>query len=1005
MAEVRGSLARQNLHEAITDLERGDLEGAELPYRPLDDYLTPAVALLRLKAMAAFWATPENRTEEDFALHSEDLVAGLFGQAVPFFALLLGRPGEVGMFYGLPNTGALRVADFGSVLRSTFPGVELSDALDGSRFTTLFRDFRYCAALTGVPTDKLRRSEAQAAGAGQVERLIRALYGERWAYLVVATPVPAAAIGGAIKDLTDCMRSVKLEHLRPGDIEEHTNPLFETYVKLMETALEQYKLGRLQGMWNVQTYLFTAASHVHQRGKVLLASIFGGERSLPHPTRVHDCVAQASLPHQAPVTVLTSRDLAVLVRPPREDMPGYTVRPYTRFAVSLPGRATEPTFPLGEILDRGTDTGNAFHLQVDELVKHGLIAGVTGSGKTNTCFGLLTALWQQWQLPFLVLEPAKQEYRYLKRAIPELQVFTLGDETVAPFRLNPFEMEAGIPVQTHIDYLKSVLMASFVLYAPMQYILDRALHEIYEDRGWNLALNQNWRGTGPRAFPTLTDLYYKVGQIVAQLGYDHEVSRNVKAGLETRINNLRIGGKGLMLDSRVSLPLDLLLQRPTVVELSRIGNDDDKAFLMGLLLTRIYEYHEGRGGVLRGGSLRHLTLIEEAHRLLQHVPTEVSEESSNIKGKAVAAFSNMLSEIRAYGEGILIAEQIPTKLAADAIKNSNLKVMHRILAQDDRDVLGGSMNLHGPQRDYGGLLRVGEALVFAEGMEAPCLVRIPAGKDRWLGADAGDATTFEHTIRTEWRQAYLPLVQEAAGMSGLDLPPEAWQRLRAPAQALAESPEGQRLVNRLLLTLVKGADAAAQALHAFSQWVATQAHHRRDLDPRQLLLGVALLAAEQAAEARGILYGWSFDDVEGFAQVQAKALTRVVHGDTAATDIAQFQAAFTRMHQRQTGPYPGCEACPEKCWYRCDTEALLEDERLSGAFIRVLRDVQPDDQMWHELARVCLDAAEQCVITDNQETHANVALCYASVQAKSLRLSPRYQARVATNVARIIRDK
>ena len=304
----------------------------------------------------------------------------------------------------------------------------------------------------------------------------------------------------------------------------------------------------------------------------------------------------------------------------------------------------------------------------------------------------------------MVIESAKSEYRQLLNdpLFKDMLVFTLGDETPersAPFRLNPFEVPEGILVQTHLDYLKSLFRASFVMYAPMPYVLEEALHEVYKDKGWNLSTNSNERGMGPRAFPTLTDLYEKIGDVVSRLGYDERISKDILAGLRTRVNNLRLGGKGLMLDTVQSVPIDEIMKNSVLLELRKVGNDEEKAFLIGIVLTRLYEFYEGKVHTIQTNKgLKHLTLIEEAHRLLKHVSEEASELDGNVRSKAVETFCNMLSEIRAYGEGVFVSEQIPNKLARDVLKNTNLKVMHRLVAKDDRDIMGDTMNLNDEQK-------------------------------------------------------------------------------------------------------------------------------------------------------------------------------------------------------------------------------------------------------------------------------------------------------------------
>ena len=262
------------------------------------------------------------------------------------------------------------------------------------------------------------------------------------------------------------------------------------------------------------------------------------------------------------VSALNSRDLATLTHLPKEEMPGYGVKDTARFGVCVPdGQPAEP-ISIGEILDRGSRTGNDYVISANDLVKHGLVVGVTGSGKTNTCLNLLHQLWQRpSKTPFLVIEPAKSEYRALLnvKGFEDLQIFTLGDEMTSPFRLNPFEAMKGVKLQTHIDNLKAALNAGFVMYAPMPYVLERCIHEIYQDKGWDLTTNRNrfFDIEDEKAcdiFPTLSDLLRKIDIVVGHMGYDERLTMDINAGLKARIGSLRIGGKGSMLDTANSHP-------------------------------------------------------------------------------------------------------------------------------------------------------------------------------------------------------------------------------------------------------------------------------------------------------------------------------------------------------------------------------------------------------------------------------------------------------------------
>jgi len=215
----------------------------------------------------------------------------------------------------------------------------------------------------------------------------------------------------------------------------------------------------------------------------------------------------------------------------------------------------------------------------------------------------------------------------------------------------------------------------------------------------------------------------KVKEVVDRLGYDDRIRMNVTAGLQARVDSLRVGHKGQTFDCRKGVPFSAVLAKPTILELAHLGSDEEKAFLIGLLLMQLYETCETAGESRR---IKHVTLVEEAHRLLTRTSTDTSAaESANVKGKSVEAFCNILAEVRAYGEGLVIAEQIPTKLADDVLKNTNLKVMHQLVAAADRALMGGTMNVDDEQSMVVTSLTRGEAVAFAEGVENPVLVQIP----------------------------------------------------------------------------------------------------------------------------------------------------------------------------------------------------------------------------------------------------------------------------------------
>jgi len=227
----------------------------------------------------------------------------------------------------------------------------------------------------------------------------------------------------------------------------------------------------------------------------------------------------------------------------------------------------------------------------------------------------------------------------------------------------------------------------------------------------------------PEAQPILSDLSVTISRLVKELGYDAEITANIQAGLQTRLASLMVGGKGMMLNRRASVPMDYLLSGPTVLEFAAMGNDEDVSFIFGAMLLHLAEHRRAAG--LAGNILRHCAIFEEAHRILAAVPQNLPADEANARGKAVESFTNLLCECRAYGQGIIVLDQAPTKLAGDVIKNTNLKIIHRLVAEDERRRVGGCMNMSEKQMRHLSTLRCGQAAVFAEGCPSAYLVQIP----------------------------------------------------------------------------------------------------------------------------------------------------------------------------------------------------------------------------------------------------------------------------------------
>jgi hypothetical protein len=390
--------------------------------------------------------------------------------------------------------------------------------------------------------------------------------------------------------------------------------------------------------------------------------------------------------------------------------------------------------------------GGVVTMPIEKLAQHGLVAGLPGSGKTNTCLYLLSQL-ARCGIPFLVIEPAKTEYRGLIRQkdTQDTLVFTLGDETTAPFRLNPFELQPGVRLEAHAEALNVAINAAFPQFGELPTIIEEALDAIYSALGWKLTdvgPEADGSADGRRLFPTMAEFQRAAIDAVEARGYSREFHDNIRGAVKSRIGSFLRGSKGRMFNCRRSVSPDILFGRPVVLELDSLS-DDVKAMTTMFLLIMLREYRKVRGE----GSLQHLLLLEEAHRIMENVAAAGNPEIlADTRARTVRAMTDFLVEMRAYGQGVLIAEQSPEKLAPDAVRNTNLKIAHMLPGRRDREVLASAMMMDEAQERFIGKLEVGQAAVFMTGFEKATFMKVRNYKEESGFKGLSDAVVREHMI-------------------------------------------------------------------------------------------------------------------------------------------------------------------------------------------------------------------------------------------------------------------
>jgi hypothetical protein len=371
----------------------------------------------------------------------------------------------------------------------------------------------------------------------------------------------------------------------------------------------------------------------------------------------------------------------------------------------------------------GQSDAGPLGIELDDLTRHALFLGTTGSGKTNSTLAFLRQAWTRHRIPFTVLEPVNAErddYRWLATlpGFEDLLVFTVGDEHTAPLRLNPFEVPAGVRISTHMANLRACFDAAFGLWDPLPAIYARALRETYQRAGFDLTTTADAADDWPR----LTDFIAAITDVTDSLDYAGEVRANILAATRLRAESLAEGPCGSTLSAARSFPIAGLLTRPVVIELAAVGDDvKEQSLVMALLLNVMTEHYKAHRATSR---LTHLTVVEEAHRLLGRPTPGGDARQGDAQARAADAFANTLAENRKYGEGLVIVEQSPSKLIPDAYKNTNLKVMHQLLSEEDRDLIGDTMRFSPDQRAYAGALPKMTGFAFHSRLDRPALIAV-----------------------------------------------------------------------------------------------------------------------------------------------------------------------------------------------------------------------------------------------------------------------------------------
>ena len=374
------------------------------------------------------------------------------------------------------------------------------------------------------------------------------------------------------------------------------------------------------------------------------------------------------------------------------------------------GIIDENSVQLGKLM--GTGSINVpFGAPLKGFTRHALVVGMPGTGKTTFSVNLLLQFYKRG-IPFLAIEPTKSEYRAMIDAVPELQVFTPGKNSVVPFIINPFLPPDGITLETFKPSLVSAFKAAFSMPNPLDILFAYAIDVCYVKYGWR---GYSKRGDSGTKLFGLHEFVLTFREIIRNSSYSAESKGNMESAGVFRLLNLVIQN-GNIYDTENSVPLQDLLRRPTIIELNAIDNQEQKALIMALLLINIilYTKHNQAGD----GNLKNILLIDEAHVLLGG-GTQTQEGAAEAGASTVKALQNMIVEIRSYGTGIIIADQSPQKVTKEIVGNTDVKIMFQLVQAEDKSIIADSSNMSKIDEDQLSRLNTGEAYAYFRGLVEP----------------------------------------------------------------------------------------------------------------------------------------------------------------------------------------------------------------------------------------------------------------------------------------------
>lgn len=503
-----------------------------------------------------------------------------------------------------------------------------------------------------------------------------------------------------------------------------TNKKVSNFLDRLDKQIERLEQGKGVGFWNVGAYFISNEA----QNSVIAANIYNGVikgaesnfetavvktfNSINENER--EKVKEYLQKYQIPqlhnygylAQAITTDELTVQINFPHKSVVGLDVVEITPFG-NNPEKEVKNNIKIGKLYNYDQIFTNDILLDFNKFTSHIFVTGSTGSGKSNVTYNLIDKLCDE-NINFLVIEPAKGEYKEEFGGRKNVSVYGTNPKYTELLKINPFAFPENIHLYEHIDRFIEILNACWPMEAAMPNLLKEAVEDAYISKGW--LLDESRCIADKKEYPIFSDLLKSLENVVESSNFSQEVKSNYQGALVTRVRSMTNGLNKLIFTNEC-ISDENLFDKNVIVDLSRVASSEGKALFMGILFMKLNEYRIANKNQ-SNSNLKHITILEEAHNLLKRTSTNQSADGANLAGKSVEMISNAIAEMRTYGEGFIIADQAPGLLDMSVIRNTNTKICLRLPDFEDRELVGNAMNLTEDQIKELASLETGVAAIY-----------------------------------------------------------------------------------------------------------------------------------------------------------------------------------------------------------------------------------------------------------------------------------------------------